>query len=464
MTKVAGLEGSYTVKKRGGIATGKVTVKFCTGWDEERRAYSEVKRTVDGEKEAIAMMASVTSFLNAEGGSREEIAAFLDRAKNRRNHASVLVAQAFDEFLEQRRRDPDVAKRTVDTNETHINRAKPFIGRRDIRKMQPSDAQAFLYDIRDIGNPLNNGKPASGTYANKIYATMKQVWEFARRKGYVDENIFKDDGVKAPQRDTEEKTPLTVGETEAVMGALLDHDMNAMEMGLFLLMASGMRLSEMLALTWAEYDEVGNILTVNHSMERDTQERKDTKTKEVRTIPLMSAAKDVLLDWRKRQQAQFKSKGIKWSRHHPICNNSKGTHVLSSTYQRWWRNNRDRLKVPESATLHSMRHTFATLLIVNCGVDTSTAQALTGHAKPDVLLQIYTHTHQGAKTSAMAKLEGYLFPYKGEHNCSHCKHWATSPDPSAHCGVCWAKAGKTAKVFDGGHLCQIDEFEFKVAS
>ena len=464
MTKVAGLEGSYTVKKRGGVATGKVTVKFCTGWDDERRAYSEVKRTVDGEKEAIAMMAAVTSFLNAEGGSRGEIAAFLDRTKARKDRSSVSVEQVFEEFLEQRRRDPDVARRTIETNETHINRAKPFIGRRDIRKMEPADAQSFLYDIRDISNPLNNGRPASGTYANKIYATMKQVWEFARRKGYVEENIFKSDDVKAPQRDTEEKSPLTVAETEAVMGALLDHEMNAMEMGLFLLMASGMRLSEMLAITWAEYDEAANVLIVRRSMEKDTQERKETKTKEARTIPLMPAAKNVLLDWRVRQQAYFENRKLKWSKAHPICNSSKGTHVLSSTYQRWWRNNRDRLKVPASATLHSMRHTFATLLIVNCGVDTSTAQALTGHSKPDVLLQIYTHTHQAAKTSAMAKLEGYLFPYKGERDCSHCRHWVASPDPSEHCGVCWAKTGKTAKVFDGEHVCKIGQFEFKAAS
>lgn len=39
---------------------------------------------------------------------------------------------------------------------------------------------------------------------------MKQVWEFARRKGYVDANIFKAEDVKAPQRDTEGKGPLSV--------------------------------------------------------------------------------------------------------------------------------------------------------------------------------------------------------------------------------------------------------------
>lgn len=203
--------------------------------------------------------------------------------------------------------------------------------------------------------------------------------------------------MRAPQRDTEEKEPLSVEQAEAVMANLLDHDMDAFETGLFLLMTTGMRLSEMLALTWMEYDEGESTLHVRHSMERDTQERKSTKTKETRTIPLMPAAKAVLLEWRSRQQAYFKARGLRWSKGRPICHNSKGTHILSSAYERWWRNNRDRLGVPEFATLHTMRHTFATILIVNCGVDTSTAQSLTGHTKPDVLLQIYAHTHQGAR-------------------------------------------------------------------
>lgn len=66
------------------------------------------------------------------------------------------------------------------------------------------------------------------------------------------------------------------------------------------------------------------------------------------------------------------------------------------------------------------------MLIVNCEVDISTAQLLTGHTKPDVLLQIYTHTHQGAKTGAMAKLEGFIFPYKGEHDCAHAFEFKTA--------------------------------------
>ena len=461
MTKVAGLEGSYTAKKRKGEPTGKYTVKFCTGWDELKGTYLEVKRVVDSEKEAVAMMAAVTSYLNAEGGTPDGISAFLDRSKAKGKRPFNMVSDVFDEFMADRRRNPDIAKRTVDTNLTHINRVTPFIGKRDIGSITPTQAKELLYDLRDISNPLNEGHPASGTYANKIYATMKQVWDFALQNGYVDSNIFKSNEVKAPQRDTEERIPLTIEEAELVMSSLLKDDMSSFEMGLFLLMSTGMRLSEMLALTWREFDETSGIVTVKHSMERDTQVRKATKTKESRTIPLMPTARKVMAEWRTQQQGWFESKGLRWSIEHPICHNAKGTHILSATYERWWRNNRDRLGVPKGATIHTMRHTFATILIVNCGVDTSTAQALTGHAKPDVLLQIYTHTHQDAKAGAMGKLERFMFPYEGQHDCAHCRFWMAGPNPNSGKGSCWAKTGKTVKVLPSDHICEIGCFEFK---
>lgn len=115
MTKVAGLEGSYTEKRRKGEPTGKYTVKFCAGWDELKRAYVEVKRIVDSEKEAIAMMAAVTNYLNAEGGTPDGITAFLDRSKAKSRRPFFMVSNVFDEFIADRRRNPDIAKRTVDT-------------------------------------------------------------------------------------------------------------------------------------------------------------------------------------------------------------------------------------------------------------------------------------------------------------------------------------------------------------
>lgn len=115
---------------------------------------------------------------------------------------SATFDQVAQEFLEQREANPDVAKRTSDTNRTHINKVSSFIGNDPIRSKTPDDIQNLLNDLRNPDHPLNNGKGASGTYAEKVYATLKQIFDFALKRGYVKENVVKSDEVAAPQRDT----------------------------------------------------------------------------------------------------------------------------------------------------------------------------------------------------------------------------------------------------------------------
>ena len=124
----------------------------------------------------------------------------------------------------------------------------------------------------------------------------------------------------------------------------------------------------------------------------------------------------------------------------------------------------DRLGVPNFATIHTMRHTFSTLLIVYCGADTSTVQALTGHEKPDVLLEIYTHTHQGANLAAMTKLQDFLFPYNGTQDCRHCKHRCAAPDGLQERGACWESGSKELVVYQANHACDIGKFEVKLTA
>ncbi|MEG0759741.1 tyrosine-type recombinase/integrase [Gordonibacter sp.] len=147
-----------------------------------------------------------------------------------------------------------------------------------------------------------------------------------------------------------------------------------------------------------------------------------------------------------------------------MCHSRNAKHILSSTYERWWRQNRCRLRVPDFATIHTMRHTFSTLLIVYCGADTSTVQALTGHEKPDVLLEIYTHTHQGAKLAAMTKLQDFLFPYDGTQNCRHCKHWCPAPDGMQEKGVCWESGSAVLVICSTDQECNIEKFDLKPAA
>ena len=55
---------------------------------------------------------------------------------------------------------------------------------------------------------------------------------------------------------------------------------------------------------------------------------------------------------------------------------------------------------PVSIEMHDLRHTFATL-IYDAGVDIKTAQAMLGHANPQITLRIYTHLSEARKKAAV---------------------------------------------------------------
>jgi integrase len=61
-------------------------------------------------------------------------------------------------------------------------------------------------------------------------------------------------------------------------------------------------------------------------------------------------------------------------------------------------------------TLHGLRHTAATLLIVEAGADPKTAQALLGHSSSRTTMNIYTHALESAQRRSADAMGGLLAP------------------------------------------------------
>jgi integrase len=70
-----------------------------------------------------------------------------------------------------------------------------------------------------------------------------------------------------------------------------------------------------------------------------------------------------------------------------------------------WQFNKILIKysLPKELTVHSLRHTNASLLIAE-GVDVRTVAGLLGHAQPSTTLDIYSHVFDKTKKEAQEKL------------------------------------------------------------
>jgi len=137
---------------------------------------------------------------------------------------------------------------------------------------------------------------------------------------------------------------------------------------LSLLYGAGLRLSEALALT-------------GRDVPASEQLRVFGKGRKVRIVPLIRAVREAV-------NAYAKLCPYPSAPDEQIFRGEKGGPLNPRMVQRLMENLRHRLGLPETATPHALRHSFATHLLANGG-DLRSIQALLGHASLSTT-QIYT--------------------------------------------------------------------------
>lgn len=166
--------------------------------------------------------------------------------------------------------------------------------------------------------------------------------------------------------------------------------------GIILCLYTGLRLGELLALTWEDIDFTNGILSVNKTC-RDGRingtrcvmcDTPKTDTSR-RNIPLSKPILSMLKDMKKIGD----------------CNNvisDKGKPIFIRSYQRTFELLLNKLKLPHKG-FHALRHTFATRAI-ECGVDVKTLSEILGHKNAAITLNRYTHSLWEHKFEMMNKL------------------------------------------------------------
>jgi integrase len=145
---------------------------------------------------------------------------------------------------------------------------------------------------------------------------------------------------------------------------------------------SGLRLSELLGLTWGDVDFEHQVLRVHHQMARDGK-RKQLKTP--------AARRDVVL-MPELASALRRHRIVSWfSREHDLvfCAESGRTIGHRNITARGLTKAAARTDL-EGVTFHALRHTFASLLIAQ-GNDVVFVSRQLGHANPAITLKVYAH-------------------------------------------------------------------------
>lgn len=174
-----------------------------------------------------------------------------------------------------------------------------------------------------------------------------------------------------------------------------------------LIIYTGLRCGELAALKWSDIDFENkkiyvrkNIVTVYDYESADKKTRKvnlqtSTKTSDGRKIPLIKSAEDILNSIKSKYQ-EINPDGF-------IINNSdKMVHVdtISDSYT----NIAKTAGIDNPLGIHTLRHTFASLLIKK-GVDIKIVSDILGHKDVSFTYNIYVHILEEQKTQAMSLLD-----------------------------------------------------------
>jgi integrase/recombinase XerC len=234
----------------------------------------------------------------------------------------------------------------------------------DLRQLRPADLRAFLASRRRDG--------AGARTLGRGLAGLRSFLRHLEKKGLV--NAAGSRAVRSPKQPKSLPKPLSAEQAVLVssdQGQLAEEPWIAARNAalLSLLYGSGLRISEALSLRKVDFPKGATTLRVTG---------KGSKT---RIVPLLAAALEGVETYLKL---------CPWpiAGDQPIFVGARGGPLQPAIIQREMQKMRSALGLPETATPHALRHSFATHLL-SAGGDLRAIQELLGHASLSTT-QVYT--------------------------------------------------------------------------
>lgn len=267
--------------------------------------------------------------------------------------------------------------------------------------------------LAGLFHPSKDTQQLSANTVQHYHKFLSTLFHTAVKQGLLASNPCQ--RADPPRPDAHE--PIYLDETQAVqLIEALEREPLQYRVMIFLLLDSGMRRGELLGLEWKDiHFETSTIHICRNSIYLPgkgifTETPKTQKS--IRTIKLPVESMEMLRQYHTWQLKERLRLGDQWQDCDRLFTKWNGTPMHPSTVTGWFSSFAKRAKLPDGISIHSLRHTNATLLIA-AGTNIRTVSARLGHAQTSTTTDIYAHAIQSADAAA-AETIGSIVHRKGQ--------------------------------------------------
>lgn len=277
------------------------------------------------------------------------------------------------------------------------NHIKPALGAVQLDALRPHDVQVFV-------NGLSGLSPASVQLAYKVlHSALQKAVELE----YISRNPAAH--CELPKVEREEIRPLDDAQAAALLKAAKG---SRLEQLVGVALFTGMRLSELLGLTWDAVDMKAGTISVNKQLERPELRRGPSpfispKNGKPRTITAAPSVFALLRRQKARQaEAQLRAGEVWENAHNLVFTDETGGPWLHGAIDRQFRQLTHKAGL-EGVRFHDLRHTYA-VNAIRAGDDVKTIQGNLGHASAAFTLDKYGHFTKQMQRDSAQRMEGFI--------------------------------------------------------